>query len=110
MVVIDEDDDNDDFCLLNSDNPLAPRNITTHTDPRPQNNNVMNLAPESSERSSDTSTPGPLSSLQKWKICTLWSTNRPWSEIAALLNISEAVFHAYVYDLIKRDAINSSDG
>jgi len=38
----------------------------------------------------------------------MWRTNDALPEIAVSLSISESLLHSYVYELIKRDAMNST--
>ena len=37
----------------------------------------------------------------------MWRNKKSLSEIAMQSEVSESVLHAYIYDLIKRDAMNS---
>jgi len=51
---------------------------------------------------------GELNTLQKWRLCTMWRNNKSFADITRTLNVSEATLQVYIYDLIKRDAMNSS--
>ena len=37
----------------------------------------------------------------------MWRNQKSLSEIATLLEVSESVLHSYIYELIKKDAVNS---
>jgi len=49
-----------------------------------------------------------LNGLQKCRLCIMWRNKKSFPDIARALNVSEAILQAYIYDLIKQDAMNSN--
>jgi len=99
VIIIDDDDD-----------PIAepPAKRRTVVRSRSFRNTASNAFQERiSATGSDPNPAVGLSALQKWRLCTMWRTNKSLSDIAISLDTHEAILQSYIYDLIKQDAMKS---
>jgi hypothetical protein len=46
-----------------------------------------------------------LSTLDKWNVCAMWRKNKSLREIAQNLGTEEVLLHSYLYELIKKEAM-----
>lgn len=105
VIIIDDDDE------AETQITKSPAKRKTLIPQQSSRDAVSNAFPKSTtETRAHPDAPVPLNALQKWRLCTMWRTNKSLSDIASALNTPEAILQTYIYDLIKQDAMKSSSG
>ena len=104
VIIIDDDDEAEPQITR----PPAKKTLISPQSSRDAVSNVFRKSTSETRGHPDATV--PLNARQKWRLCTMWRTNKSLSDIASTLNTPETILQTYIYDLIKQDAMKSSSG
>jgi hypothetical protein len=104
VIIIDDDDDEE-----KTERPDPPKKQKALPRQQSSANEVSNARPVLTPGApSPRNAMAELNGLQKCRLCIMWRNKKSFPDIARALNVSEAILQAYIYDLIKQDAMNSN--
>ena len=106
VILIDDDNDEDDYCVTGTgigvSTSVARSDIQSSKSPISSPMAVFHCRQDWSSARLE------LKHTQKWRLCAMWRNKESLSEIAIKSEVSESVLHAYIYELIKKDAMHSA--